>query len=92
MLRTIPLQPPPGEWISYQVDELRPDETWNWGVAANGIDEKHPLPPARTVEFSDDAIAYRVIWVGVGGSKNMRIGERTEFDATAAGGSTYGGR
>lgn len=84
MLRTIPLQPPTGDWISYQVDELRPDETWNWGVAANGIDEKHPLPPARTVEFSDDAIAYRVIWVGEGGSKNMVIGPRTEFDAPTA--------
>ena len=84
MLRTITLQPPPGEWISYQVDELRPGGTWNWGVAANGIDDKHPLPPSRAVKFSADAEAYRVVWVGVGGSRNMLIGERTSFDVRPA--------
>jgi len=84
MIRSIPLQPPPGHWISYQVDELRPDGTWNWGVAANGIDKDHPLPPSRAVKFSDDAEAFRVVWVGLGGSRNMLIGPRTEFDAPAA--------
>lgn len=84
MLRTIPLQPPPGDWISYQVDELLPDGTWGTGVAANEISAKRPLPAARAVNFSSDAEAYRVVWVGLGGSRNMLIGERTEFDARPA--------
>lgn len=92
MIRTITLKPPPGDWIAYRVDEQRRDGSWANGRAARPIDDKHPLPASAAVAFTDGAEAFRVIWVGVGGSKNMVIGERTEFDATAVGGSTYGGR
>lgn len=80
MIRSIPLQPPPGDWIAYQVDEAREDGSWT-PVAARPVDGR---PPASTsVGFTDHAVAYRVVWVGVGGSKNMQIGSRTEFDAPA---------
>lgn len=81
MVRSIPLQPPPGAWIAYQVDEAHDDGTWD-AVAARPVDGR---PPASTsVAFTDQAVAFRVVWVGEGGSKNMVIGPRTEFDAPTA--------
>ncbi len=77
MIRSIPLQPPPGSWVAYQVDEAREDGSWT-PVAARPVDGR---PPASTsVGFTDEAVAYRVVWVGVGGSKNMHIGPRCGFD------------
>lgn len=78
MIRSIPLQPHPGAWIAYQVDEAHEDGSWT-AVAARPIDG--PIPASTAVGFTDQAVAYRVVWVGEGGSKNMVIGERTEFGA-----------
>ena len=82
MIRSIPLQPPPGDWIAYQVDEAREDGSWT-AVAARPIEGSF-RPVSTAVGFTDDAVAYRVVWVGEGGSKNMVIGQRTEFDAPTA--------
>ena len=78
MIRSIPLQPPPGAWIAYQVDEAREDGSWT-AVAARPVDGRPPA--SASVRFTAAAVAYRVVWVGEGGSHNMVIGERTEFDA-----------
>ena len=80
MIRSIPLQPPLGDWIAYQVDEAREGGSWT-AVAARPVDGR--LPASTSVGFTDDAVAYRVVWVGLGGSRNMLIGPRTEFDAPA---------
>ena len=70
MIRTVQLTPPPGDWIAYQIDE-RTDTGWNT-VAARPVTETGVFSAAAA--FSPDAEEFRVVWVGEGGSKNMRIG------------------
>ena len=80
MIRTVPLSPPPGDWIAIQIDELHDDGSWT-AVAARPLEGRAPTSLAAA--FTDQAIAFRAVWVGDGGSRNMVIGERTEFDAPA---------
>lgn len=79
MIRTVHLVPPPGEWISYQIDE-QADGAWRT-IAAR------PDPPqgafSTAAAFSPDATEYRAIWVGEGGSKNMHIGPAEPLEDAA---------
>lgn len=75
-MRTVQLTPPPGDWIAYQLDEQTP-AGWNT-IAAR------PHPPAgafsTAAAFSPGATVFRAVWVGEGGSKNMRIGPAQKID------------
>lgn len=78
-MRTVQLTPPPGDWIAYQIDERTSD---GWAtVAARPVTERGAFFTAAA--FSDQAEEFRAIWVGEGGSKNMRIGPAEPLEDAA---------
>lgn len=87
MIRTVNLTPPPGDWIAYQLDERTAD---GWATVA-----ARPNPPAgafsTAAAFSPGAEEFRAVWVGEGGSKNMRIGPAEPLDEDAAPARIVGG-
>ena len=93
MIRTVQCEPLLDDWIAFQVDE-RDNVTGNWKcVAARSRPKGQAAGSFHIgVEFSRHATAYRVVWVGDGGSRNMRIGPVLQLDdAGPAQAATYGG-
>ena len=58
MIRTVPLSPPPGDWIAIQIDELHDDGSWT-AVAARPLEGRAPTSLAAA--FTDQAIAFRAV-------------------------------
>lgn len=85
MIRTVNLTQPPGDWIAYQLDEQTPDGRWNTIAARARPDDGWPGSSFSTAAaFTDGAEVFRVVWVGVGGSKNMQIGAPQNIDSAGA--------
>lgn len=81
MIRTVLCEPLIADWISFQVDE-RDVVTGKWVcVAARSRPDGHGAGSFHIgAEFSARATTYRIVWVGDGGSKNMRIGPALPID------------
>lgn len=80
MIRTVTITPLIPDWIAYQVDELDAAGQWQTVAARGRTDDTQAGGAfATAVAFSDTADTYRVVWVGPGGSKNMRISDATKI-------------